>query len=437
MKIYTELLKTIKRTVTNLAKGIIGEQGVVSGWSWNSAKPIVDDDVISRKGSSEYKLMIKDPSVGPAVSTKIYGVLAKGYQITPCAGEDDANYEQAKQQADFVEMIFTKMPGTLTDRLKEILRDCIQWGGSIGEKLWEWDKELSFILLTNIKIKDPLLYDTEQDDYGNVTKLLLTVKGGKVEVDQAKFIRVVYNAVHGEAWGESDLRGAYLYWVIKSKLIRWWAAYLEKFAMPTAKGSFAPGTPKTAQDDLLKVLSSIQQETAIVIPDNVQVELMEAAGKTSSEFGQALDYFDKQITKSILGQTLATEQNSKTGSLAQAKVHQDTLISYITDLKLMIESVMDEQVIRDIVDYNFVDRFYPNFILPLDEKDIQLLAAIIYQLTTCGQVNIGESWIREFLGLPEMEDGSEVQTTIVNPQDTKPPARTPKNKTQPTPRESE
>lgn len=424
MKLYTKLINSIKRTVTTVARNLLKEQGTVSGWSWNkSPNPIVQDDIVLAKGSSEYALMLKDPDVKSAISTKVYGVLAKGYQITPAVGEDEPEYEQAKQQADFIEMVFEKMPGSLNQKLKEILRDCTAYGGSIAEKLWGWDKDLNFLLMTDIKCKDPNLYENEQDDYGNVTKLILTAKGGKVEVDISKFIRVAYNAEHGNAWGESDLRSAYLYWLIKSKLVRWWPVYLEKFAAPTTKGTVPKGTPQSERDKLMAVLSSIQQETSIVIDEDTQVELMESAGKTSSEFSVALDYYGKQITKAILGQTLATEQNSKTGSLAQAKVHQDTLISYITELKAMTESVMDEQVIRDIIDYNFAERYYPNFILPLDEKDIQALSQVLYQLITCGQVDPRESWIREWLGLPEREELPEPAQTN-NPLDTKPAPRT-------------
>lgn len=184
--------------------------------------------------------------------------------------------------------------------------------------------------------------------------------------------------------------------------------------MPTAKGAVPAGTTTAVKNELLKVLGSIQQETAIVVPDDVTVELMEAAGKTSSEFSVALDYFGKQITKAILGQTLATDQNSKTGSLAQAKVHQDTLISYVTELKSMLESVVNEQIIKDIIDYNFTDRYYPQFILPLDAKDLQAIAQVIYQLVTCGEIEPGENWIREYMGLPERDkvEQSAPQTTM-------------------------
>lgn len=414
MKIYTDLLSKIKRTVSSAVGKLGQEQGTTTGWSMiKQTKSVVQDEIVLQKGSAEYAKMYRDPDVKAAISTKAFGVISKGYQITPAIGADEPDYEQAKQQADFVEMTLDNMPGNLTDKIEEMLRDCMIYGCTISEKLWSWDKEYSLLVMSNIKVKDPTLYEVDQDVYGNVLKLFVKSRGEKKEVDSSKFIRAAYNPEHDNFYGESDMRSAYLYWFIKSKLVRWWAAYLEKFAVPPVKGSVPAGTTEAAKTELLNVLSSFQQETAIVIPDDVIVELMESSGKSSSEFAVALDYFGKQITKSILGQTLATEQNSNTGSLAQAKVHQDTLVSYITKMKNMVETIINEQVIKDIIDYNFAERYYPQFILPLDEKDMQSLAQTIYQLITCGEVQPGETWVREYLGLPEREDiGTEVPPEI-------------------------
>lgn len=424
MKIYTNLLNKIKRTANKTLGNLAQEQGTTTGWSMiKQTKSVVQDDIVLLKGSAEYAKMYRDPDVKSAISTKAFGVVSKGYQITPAIGDNEPDYEQAKQQADFVEYVLDMMPGNLTDKIEEMLRDCMIYGTTISEKIWGWDKDYSVLMMSNIKVKEPILYEVEQDEYGNVLKLFVCTRGEKKEVDSSKFIRATYNAEHDNFWGESDMRAAYLYWFIKSKLVRWWAAYLEKFAVPPVKGSVPAGTTEAAKTELLNVLSSFQQETAIVIPDDVTVELMESSGKSSSEFAAALDYFGKQITKSILGQTLATEQNSNTGSLAQAKVHQDTLISYITKMKNMVETIINEQVIKDIIDYNFADRYYPQFILPLDEKDVQSLAQTIYQLVTCGEVQPGETWIREYLGLPEREKTAENNNTPEENNSTRPPRR--------------
>ena len=60
-------------------------------------------------------------------------------------------------------------------------------------------------------------------------------------------------------------------------LMRFMNLYLEKYGSPTAKGTYKRGTPKSRpRTNCCRCSDKIQQETAIVIPDDVQIELLEA-----------------------------------------------------------------------------------------------------------------------------------------------------------------
>jgi phage gp29-like protein len=232
--------------------------------------------------------------------------------------------------------------------------------------------------------------------------------------------------VHDEPWGTSDLRGAYLYWQVKRNLVKWWSAYLERFADPLLHGTYPSGTSQADIDKLFKALQSLQQETVMTHGEGTIVELLESSGKTTTDFNTALDYYGKQIVKAILGQTLATEQGSKAGSYAQAKVHKDTLETYIRKLKRSLEETMNEQVIRDLIDLNFADRVYPNFALSLNDTDVVQLSQAIYQMITAGEVIPGEEWIRPALGWPERPQEETITQSAPVDQMTKPAPRTSK-----------
>ena len=174
--------------------------------------------------------------------------------------------------------------------------------------------------------------------------------------------------------------------------------------MPIAKGTYPIGTSKEIQNDLLAVLSKIQTETAIVHQDDQTVEYMTANQSDKGSYQEILEYCGKQITKAILGNTLSTDEGTRVGSLALGKVHQDVLKLYITKLKRQIEEYVDENIIRDLIDYNFTERLYPNFVLPLDEKDMATLSEVIYRLMSVGEIDTRETWTREYLGLPAKEE---------------------------------
>lgn len=172
--------------------------------------------------------------------------------------------------------------------------------------------------------------------------------------------------------------------------------------MPTAKGTYRRGVPKDQQDELLRVLDKIQQETALVVPEDVTIELLEAQRGGDAGYLAAIEFHNKQIAKAILGQTLTSDEGSRVGSLAMARVHMDVLRFYLEKLKRDLEeTVMREQVVRRLVEINFgVDRC-PRFALgSLEEKDLELLGGLITKLIDGRVVEPTEPWIREYLGIP-------------------------------------
>ncbi|MCX6345763.1 MAG: DUF935 family protein, partial [Armatimonadetes bacterium] len=96
------------------------------------------------------------------------------------------------------------------------------------------------------------------------------------------------------------------------------------------------------------------------------------------------------------------DEGMNVGSFALAKIHLDVLRMCLLKLKRDIEeSVMQEQVIRRLVDYNFNVTAYPSFSLgPLEDRDLKQLAGVITKLVTGEVIRPDESWIREYLGIP-------------------------------------
>ena len=217
-----------------------------------------------------------------------------------------------------------------------------------------------------------------------------------------KFIIYSYMPRYESPYGQSDLRAAYRHWWSKDIILRFYNRYLEKYGSPTAKGSYKRGTPRSQQDELLRVLDKIQQETAIVIPEDVKIELLEAQRGGEAGFINALEFHDKQIAKAILGQTLTTDEGQRVGSLALAKVHLQILRYQLEKLKRDLEEVVIcEQLIRRLVDLNYAGAGYPRFTLgSLEEKDLTALGDLIVKLINGGVISPEEGWIREELEIP-------------------------------------
>jgi len=374
------------------------------------------DHLLSRKGLAIYDEMQKDAQVRSCLNTKKFAVLSKGWEVIP-ADSSPANI----RSTDFVRFCLQDMRGSVQDVLFKVL-DAVAKGFSVCEINYRTIAGGPFagmIGLESIKAKDPAAFGFEMDEFLNIRSLTLSSAGRSAELPTEKFIIYTYMPEYEMPHGQSDLRAAYKHWWSKEVILKFWNIYLEKFGLPTAKGSYRRGLPKEQQDDLLRVLDRIQQETAIVIPEDVQIELVEAQRGGEAGYLAALEYHNKQIAKAILGQTLTSDEGTRVGSLALAKVHQDVLYFYLQKLKRDLEeTVMQEQVIRRLVDLNFEkpeagsqeskrtaagsrQPAYPRFVLgSLEDRDVEALGGLIEKLVAGRIVAPDEPWIREYLGIP-------------------------------------
>lgn len=379
------------------------------------------DDLVGKRGYAAYDQMQRDAQVQACLQIKKLSLLSRGWEVHPVS-DSPVDIETA----DFVRFALEDMRGSILDVLYNVL-DALAKGFSVLEINWRVIQEpgvggqvsgiqhptpdthrlgyAGMIGLASIKSKDPAAFEFDLDEFMNVRALTRVAgfAGSRVaSLPAEKFVIYSYCPRYESPYGTSDLRAAWKHYWSKDLLMRFMNLYLEKYGSPTAKGSCRRGTPKAAQEELLKVLGRIQQETAIVIPDDVQIELLEAHRGGEAGYLAAIEFHDRQIAKAILHQTLMTDEGFRVGSFALAKIHLDVLKMCLKKLKRDLEeTVMREQVIRRLVDYNFRVSAYPSFSLgPLEDKDLQPLADAIGRLVSGEIVRPDEPWIREYLGIP-------------------------------------
>ena len=131
-----------------------------------------------------------------------------------------------------------------------------------------------------------------------------------------------------------------LYWPVffKRSDIKFWLIFLEKFGMPTTAGRLPGGRidDLSEQQKALSALQAIQTDSAVVIPEDMTIELIEAARSGTADYAQLYERMDKAISKVVLSQTMTTDDGS---SRAQAQVHQGVADHVIkSDADLLCES---------------------------------------------------------------------------------------------------
>ena len=351
------------------------------------------------QGYLTYRRMQHDPQVKACLSTKKFAVLSRGWEVHPA---DET--PEAEAVADFCRWTLSDMKGSVLDVLYSVM-DALALGVSVAEinyKLLDSGPYCGKIGLASLKAKNPETFFFDVDSFMNLHAL--RIAGGD-QLDPAKFLIYSYQPQYENPLGSSDLRAAYQSWYAKTQILLWWAKFLEKFGLPTVVGQYDPkaGYGVDQQRQFLATLMQVHNETALALPADMEIKLLEAQRALDAGFDEAVSYMDRAIAKSILGETLTADSTAHGSTYALGQVHMDVLSFYLQKLQRDLEeTVMTEQLLQRLVGYNFPPGTpCPLFRLgKIDDGKLQTATALISALITGQVVQPGEPWIREYLGIP-------------------------------------
>lgn len=152
----------------------------------------------------------------------------------------------------------------------------------------------------------------------------------------------------------------WLYWPVffKRNGVKFWLTFLEKFGTPTAVGKYQPGTPINDQNKLLAALQSIQTDSAIIFPEGMTAELLEATRGGTADYTDLYERMDTAIGRVTLGQTASIVGSpGKLGNeQLQAEVRMD-IVKADADLVCMS---FNATIARWLTEWNFPGAAYPS-----------------------------------------------------------------------------
>lgn len=290
-----------------------------------------------------------------ALTIKRLAVTSAPWRIVPA----DSSAE-AKTRAAFVEQAFRRMEGSPLSILNAAM-DAFVKGWSVQEMVYR--EEGGRLWLAATRAKDPAHFGLVTDPFGAVTGLTFQLPGEDLqELPRYKFAIFVNRPSYQRPKGRSDLDAAYRHWTAKKALLNAWRAHLERFASPTVLGKFERGIPTEEQTAFLGALQNLHDNTALVYPNEIEVGLLQAGSASGTSFLDAIEFHNREMARSIVGQTLTTDEGRRVGSLALGKVHLQVLLLQIVAIRReLADLVMTEQVIRPLVEMNFGPGLVPRF----------------------------------------------------------------------------
>jgi phage gp29-like protein len=364
--------------------------------------------------------MRRDDQIKAAMSLKKHAVLASGWNLE-MPPDMEGHDEQSWGPCAFVQNQLDELDGSLHESLYQILI-ALDYGFSISERVYQEITTGDFagmIGLKAIKSKRPDQFVFRVDEFGNITGIRQPGIGAveravNTDVPLWKIVLFIHQGEFGNPYGIPDLEAAYDPWFHKQNTIRWMMQMLERFGIPPIVAMYDPNQIQGAQQEQLRtIFKNWQSATSALIPrpdpEAIEIQFPELAGQVSRVFIPALDKFNQDISRALLMPgLLGITAETGSGSYARAKVQFDVFMLVVEKLRADLERVVNEQIVRPMIDLNYGDGPYPLFKLNPVAQDVRLDVMTTWaQLTGAGVVHSlprDELHLRQQLEFPEVTE---------------------------------
>jgi phage gp29-like protein len=291
--------------------------------------------------------------------------------------------------------------------LYDLIGDCLDAlskGYSVTEIVWTI--EAGCWIPERFEWHDPRLFHFDRETRKELRKRVQASFNG-APLEPFKFIRHIPRLKSGIPARNGLARLALWCFLLKSYSLKDWAAFLEVHGMPLRLGRYGQGASIEDKRVLLRAVRDLGADAAAIIPKEMDIEFVETKGFSEKPFEGFALYLDKALSKAIIGQTMTADAGTS-GSLAQAKVHENVR----TDIKKadarQLEGTLARDLVRPFVDINFGPRTaYPKLTFPVSEpEDIKTISDSLKSLVPLG-LKVQMSEVRDRLGFSDPEDGAE------------------------------
>jgi phage gp29-like protein len=385
-----------------------------------SAANLLQSEIVGgRHQNSVYELFAemleKDAHLFSVVSTRLNGLLGLRRKVLPAPPAD----EQSRTVAAFVERSLAAIP-----RFEELLRTLLEGiahGFSAVELVWSYDRDgrlivsdwishpqewFAFSLRGEFLLKSPPFRAIGAP--ADVPRHFPAAGRGGIAPAQTfpppprKFLVLRFGADFRNPYGRGLCQRAYfLYW-LKKNVMKFWAIFNEKYGAPTAVAKYGPGTSVDERQRLRDILEALQTDSIIVIPESIQVELLETqkSGNASS-YREFLDWCNDEVSKAVLGATLTSSEGRRSGSLALGSIHQLVRQDYIEADARLLEDVLNGALVRWLCEVNFgADVPVPKLAIETESpQDLNERIRVDRELLALG-VALPQSYFYETYGRP-------------------------------------
>jgi len=368
------------------------------------------DDLLTRKGWPIYREMKADDQIKASLWFKKTLISARAWDIKPASDSSED-----KKVAEFIRK---NLQAAKFKKIVNGMLSAFEWGFSAGEIIWKIED--GQISLKTVKFRDPAYMFISTDKHGNITHftqkpaqpIVNNESEREIMIPPEKMLHYAYQSEFSNHYGISDLRAAYRAWWSKKYITQFYNIFLERFGAPLMMMKYQKGSSKELKDALKLIMEGLSSKTDILVPEGVAVELIEATRAGTAKYDEALTHYDIRIaTAMLVPALLGMGTDIKRGSDSQSRLHLRTLMKVVQYIGDEIIEVIEEKIIKQLVDFNFNVKEYPTFVFQDygEFESFEITDAII-DLHNAGILELdGEdtNYIRSILALQLRDEGKE------------------------------
>ncbi|MBP2301298.1 DUF935 domain-containing protein [Azospirillum picis] len=221
----------------------------------------------------------------------------------------DVTVEAASDQPDDVEAADLVRLAIADEAFADVLYDLLDGigkGYAVAEIIW--DTSGRQWMPARIVWRDPRWFTFDRID-GTTLRLR---DGGTVDgVDLAPFKYIVHRpkTKSGIPIRGGLARPACWAWLFTAFGTKDWLSFVETYGQPIRVGRYGPEASKEDHAALLRAVRNIASDAAAIIPASMQLEFVEAskAAANAAVFQGLVEFFERQTSKLVLGQTATTD----------------------------------------------------------------------------------------------------------------------------------
>jgi phage gp29-like protein len=301
------------------------------------------------KGLAIYDEIERDTFAFSVIQKRKKTLIAREWQVI-AGGEKPIDHEAR----EFVE---AQLDRIAFDRLCESLLDATMKGYSVCELVWGRIDDA--IVPVEIKDQEQRRFMFDKDWHPRLLTQSDMFEGR--ELPPRKFIVHRFGVKGNNPYGLGMGTRLFFPVLFKREGVAFWLKFLEKFASPTVIGKTPYGTLDSDQRKIMSMLQRFHSDGAMTVPVDVDVDLLEAKRSGAMSGLEWVNYWDKQMSIAMLGETLTTDLGA-VGSRAAAEVHSGVLDKLVDGDADLLSDTLHETLIAWLIDYNFPGAAVPRVV---------------------------------------------------------------------------